>query len=259
MNAQTDTPSVTNRAYLIFYVIAPTLSHLVIAFVCLRNGPGITQYAALLYFVAGLTLVAALSGYLAYFEDRVSNLHALMSAVVNGALSIFVFAALHRTSGIMCGSQVCSGTQSVDIATLSRIAPEAVSDLMCEAKECVEIYTDLLTAFYFSTVTFTTLGYGDLQPVPAMRALAGFEAVVGYMFLGFLVGTAFHWGTNARAVKEACAHCAVEAEARELKASVAKLEETVKEKSQELAALKSEQVRSQQQAVQQQEQDQARD
>ena len=42
---------------------------------------------------------------------------------------------------------------------------------------------------YFSVVTFTTLGYGDIVPVSALgRVLVIIEVMVGYMMLGLLVG-----------------------------------------------------------------------
>ena len=42
--------------------------------------------------------------------------------------------------------------------------------------------------YYFSFVTLTTLGYGDIQPVsPLARSLAMFEAVGGVLFTGLLV------------------------------------------------------------------------
>jgi hypothetical protein len=46
-----------------------------------------------------------------------------------------------------------------------------------------------LTAFYFSVVTFTTLGYGDLRAAPLWgRAAAGTEALIGFVLLSlFLV------------------------------------------------------------------------
>mmetsp|Transcript_12964 Transcript_12964/g.15583 ORF Transcript_12964/g.15583 Transcript_12964/m.15583 type:complete len:160 (-) Transcript_12964:250-729(-) len=43
-------------------------------------------------------------------------------------------------------------------------------------------------AFYFSIVTFTTLGYGDLQPIEQIRLIAAYQALLGYLFLGMLVG-----------------------------------------------------------------------
>jgi voltage-gated potassium channel Kch len=42
--------------------------------------------------------------------------------------------------------------------------------------------------FYFSIVTLTTLGYGDISPAaPIARALAAIEAMVGVMFIAIIV------------------------------------------------------------------------
>jgi hypothetical protein len=46
---------------------------------------------------------------------------------------------------------------------------------------------DLLDSIYFSTVTFTTLGYGDLSPVGWLRIISLFEAFFGALNIGFLV------------------------------------------------------------------------
>ena len=50
----------------------------------------------------------------------------------------------------------------------------------------------LLSAFYFSFVTFTTLGYGDITPLPGLPQLAVIiEIILGYLTLGcmvFLIG-----------------------------------------------------------------------
>ena len=44
-------------------------------------------------------------------------------------------------------------------------------------------------ALYFSTVTFTTLGYGDITLLPRWRLLSSFEAANGVILFG--VSTAF--------------------------------------------------------------------
>ena len=47
---------------------------------------------------------------------------------------------------------------------------------------------DLQTAFYFSFVTLTTLGYGDISPLtPTTRGVAISEAILGQLYLAVLV------------------------------------------------------------------------
>ena len=48
---------------------------------------------------------------------------------------------------------------------------------------------DLMTSFYFATVTYTTLGYGDIVVGPEARIVATFCAVTGLMTFG--ISTAF--------------------------------------------------------------------
>ena len=42
-------------------------------------------------------------------------------------------------------------------------------------------------ALYFSIVTSTTLGYGDLAPREEYRLVAAFRAIFGYLFLGLML------------------------------------------------------------------------
>ncbi len=53
-----------------------------------------------------------------------------------------------------------------------------VEDLTCQ------------NALYFSMVTFTTLGYGDILPNDQFKIIAAGEALLGYMTLGLIVGYA---------------------------------------------------------------------
>jgi len=47
---------------------------------------------------------------------------------------------------------------------------------------------DLYDEIYFSVVTWTTLGYGDIEPSREVRMVAAGEALLGYIYLGLLVG-----------------------------------------------------------------------
>lgn len=53
----------------------------------------------------------------------------------------------------------------------------------------VEVFQSLEPALYFSIVTFTTLGYGDITLDPQWRILASFAAVNGLIIFG--LNTAF--------------------------------------------------------------------
>lgn len=51
------------------------------------------------------------------------------------------------------------------------------------------LFPDFATAEYFSIVTYTTVGYGDLVPPERWRLLAGVEALTGLLMAGW--STAF--------------------------------------------------------------------
>lgn len=46
-------------------------------------------------------------------------------------------------------------------------------------------------ALYFSAVTFSTLGYGDFAPTYSAKIIAAFQALIGNLHLGMLVGSTF--------------------------------------------------------------------
>ena len=50
------------------------------------------------------------------------------------------------------------------------------------------IVGDFITSLYFSIVTWTTLGYGDLKPTDELRLLASLEAFMGYIYMAVLIG-----------------------------------------------------------------------
>lgn len=50
--------------------------------------------------------------------------------------------------------------------------------------------------YYFSTVTFSTLGYGDFSPTEVGRLLAAAQAIIGNLHLGVLVAAAFLVASN---------------------------------------------------------------
>ncbi|MDM8559698.1 potassium channel family protein [Candidatus Parabeggiatoa sp. HSG14] len=43
-------------------------------------------------------------------------------------------------------------------------------------------------SLYFSIITWTTVGYGDFTPIPALWLIAAMEAVMGYVYMALLIG-----------------------------------------------------------------------
>ena len=52
---------------------------------------------------------------------------------------------------------------------------------------------DIETAMYFSMVTFTTLGYGDVVLVGRWRMLASIQAANGVIIFGWTTALIFVW------------------------------------------------------------------
>jgi hypothetical protein len=60
---------------------------------------------------------------------------------------------------------------------------------------------DWLNATYFSVVTWTTLGYGDYKPIEELKIWVMAEALMGYVYMGLLVGKVLFISTRAANAK----------------------------------------------------------
>jgi len=58
---------------------------------------------------------------------------------------------------------------------------------------------DLGTSFYFSAITYTTVGYGDVVLSPEWRSLCGTEALCGIFLMG--LSTAFFFAALSRTLQ----------------------------------------------------------
>jgi Ca2+/Na+ antiporter len=66
---------------------------------------------------------------------------------------------------------------------------------------------DIQSAFYFSSVTYTTVGYGDLVLPEAWRLIGGIEALTGILMCGWSTGFFFavvNRMHHARQAKSTC-------------------------------------------------------
>ncbi|MFC0677294.1 potassium channel family protein [Lysobacter korlensis] len=64
-----------------------------------------------------------------------------------------------------------------------------------------------LDALYFSAVSFTTVGFGGLKPIGAIRFVAGAEALIGFMLITWSASFMFlhmqrHWKSDDSAAED---------------------------------------------------------
>ena len=80
---------------------------------------------------------------------------------------------------------------SIAYSLLDYTIPEAFSVSTSSSGESARMLFgtgEASEAIYYSLVTITTLGYGDVSPVsPLARALAGIEALVGQLYIAVLI------------------------------------------------------------------------
>lgn len=58
------------------------------------------------------------------------------------------------------------------------------------------VLPDFETALYFSTVTFSTIGYGDIVPANGWRMLAALEGINGFLLIGWSTAYLIAAGTR---------------------------------------------------------------
>jgi hypothetical protein len=170
---------------------------LLLWFVPDRILPGTLPVSILIFFA----LVAVSLSFMGYFSIEVPNALTWPTIIAVGVLVISLYAALYLRSGVLCDGAVKSGCLEVPEAILDGyLDRNSEGDLIIPADEVgknpIKIHNDVPNALYFSIVTFTTLGYGDMQPIPKMRIVAASQALVGYAYLGLIVATLFHWASE---------------------------------------------------------------
>ena len=106
------------------------------------------------WFIPVVSVSGAFVSLGAFIDDDIGVRRTLVAIIVHGMLLVLIFAGVYRWYG------------------LERYPPLLDRDL----------------AIYFSVVTWTTLGYGDFHPSEQIRLLAASQALLGYVFLGVIVG-----------------------------------------------------------------------
>lgn len=117
---------------------------------------------------AFLGLCAATATLGGYLVREIGPLRSLFALLVQAVLLIHIFGAAYKGYGIVGSTGHMEGP------------------------------IDWPDALYFSTVTWTTLGYGDFSPAEPLRLLAAGQAFIGYVFLGLFIGLAANHLSNHR-------------------------------------------------------------
>lgn len=151
-----------------------------------------------LLFGAGI-LMAAVAVILtvadSFQEHEVLKLIAMADIFLFFAMSIFLAFRQLFAPGPITGNKLAGGISiyvllgmcwSIVYMYLLWLQPDSFRGAIVD-KPDNPVFWDMI---YFSFVTLTTLGYGDITPVDAVaRALAYTEAMVGQLYIAILIGT----------------------------------------------------------------------
>ncbi len=134
----------------------------------ISNGVGVTNEAPVYYYLSVITLLAFL-----VLSVRSALRQILFSAKIDA----------NRLYGAVCVYLMLGVIWALMYSTLGQLDPGAFDGSLPVDSEDWS-----LEWIYYSFVTLTTLGYGDILPVSATaRALAYSEAVVGVFYMAMLV------------------------------------------------------------------------
>lgn len=128
------------------------------------------------------------------YKNLLLGLVMLVSCV---AIQCFVVGLLLRVLTTLKLRDKIKPTLSSTMSVLSGVVLIMVGGNVCQAAlwavlfMVLDEFNDFATAFYFSVVNFTTLGYGDLGMSEQYRLLGAFEAGNGVVMLGLTTSVMF--------------------------------------------------------------------
>ncbi|MBT3046181.1 MAG: hypothetical protein DBP03_15210 [gamma proteobacterium symbiont of Ctena orbiculata] len=117
--------------------------------------------------------------------NRYSIIFVLFAAMSSAFIIIHSFAEGYAVSGIIDTTK-----EETAPDRMIKFSGDDLKSLEPETKKKIKkAERDL---FYFSIVTFTTLGYGDFQPTEDARMMAAIEALCGLVFMAFMIAVLFN-------------------------------------------------------------------
>ncbi|WDQ99176.1 potassium channel family protein [Devosia sp. J2-20] len=106
------------------------------------------------------------------------------------ARSILDGSGLPRRAGVLVGMASVTAAQMLSVA-LYALAFYAMDSWLGMGSLAGETQGSPLDHFYFSMMSYTTLGVGDIYPLGAMRIVSGVEALNGFALIGWTASFAY--------------------------------------------------------------------
>jgi hypothetical protein len=159
------------------------------------------RYVHPAYRVAALLMaIASASALVANVRPQFRNAQTIIMICAGFITPFLLVYSAVRSRPLMIGGALISFIFTMVILVMSYADIYASSGLvidMTARPEPIPI-TTRNDAVYFSVVTWTTLGYGDLVPQGFCRTLAASEALIGNIFLGSFIVLLFMFLTTIR-------------------------------------------------------------
>ncbi|HWA91682.1 MAG TPA: ion channel [Rhizomicrobium sp.] len=141
------------RVFTIVFLIVPLLSNTLVLVVSYLSIFDFAAHPERCYILTGVVAFASLVSLAAFPVSELPLGRAILGSILQAFLLLLIFACFYRDLGLVGAGPVT-----------------------------------LPIGFYFSVVTWTTLGYGDLYPTDSMRLVAASGAMLGYVYSGILIG-----------------------------------------------------------------------
>ena len=174
-------------------IVATAVTVFAVASVSEKRGLLLVFSVLAVFVIAGTWYAHWFPGY--SIAVAVHFLNALFEALVVGAILAHVFKSTRITretiAGAICAYLLIGAMWAHVFSIVENVSPGSFADNSIEADaasgpEPIRDQADRFT--YFSFVTLTTLGYGDMTPLtrPA-KNLAAMEAIFGQLYLAVLI------------------------------------------------------------------------
>ena len=153
------------------------------------SNPGSNQRRALSRCCIAVSIIILIEATLTHF-GLIDSRASILTALLGSMLVIAAFLTLMIWPPFLFRWQVNPSRLMID-TVISMVLTIMVCSIWYRALGMISTREALnaLDAVYFSAVTFSTLGFGDISPAPSAQLVAGLEALLGNVHLGFFVGS----------------------------------------------------------------------